>query len=654
MTRSTQDVTSEVIDLFHSKGSATFDDLIAKEVGRLDPKRHTSLLRYLARADADLLAPDGETPVAVQTFFARLRRHGVTDVGLPRCPMCQQKRILRFRDQQRRRVCMKCHERQHFGECPVCLRMKKLTAVSDHQGRRTCARCSPGGLALVVCSACGKEVAATTMVDGQRLCLGCYPRPLRMCSACGKEKKIATHIRSAPHCFACHNRVVRNPRACPQCGVLRILAFINSDQIAICAGCAGQPARYACRRCGSEEHSYGRLCGKCTLADRLTAVLTRPDTKAISEPMQLLFDHLLRQPRPEQIIKWLRMGPHTDLLHEIATGAKPLNEKTLATADGGKGLIYLQTLLAESGALPHEESELFRLRAWCDKQLTVLPPPDKIVLTQYLKWELLRRATRNETTGDITGGAAGHVKATIRGIGQFLGWLHEDQQHTILSDITQSQVDEYTLRTNAGRWLPRFIRWAIAKGHIANDVTTPPLQRTEPAVAITEEQTESIVRALLRDTALRSGVQLAVLLVAIYGLPARRVVELTRGQLCETSGDAIVTLALGEHQLPLPDRLAEIAKAHTKALDGVDSPWLFPGRHPQRPISDQQLRRALDPYGVSLHQLQVAARYRLAGAVPTKVLADSLDFHISTIAKYANLSNGRWADYPKLRQPPRA
>ena len=92
MTRSTQDVTSEVIDLFHSKGSATFDDLIAKEVGRLDPKRHTTLLRYLARTDTDLLAPDGETPVAVQTFFARLTRHGVTDVGLPRCPMCQQKR----------------------------------------------------------------------------------------------------------------------------------------------------------------------------------------------------------------------------------------------------------------------------------------------------------------------------------------------------------------------------------------------------------------------------------------------------------------------------------------------------------------------------------------------------------------------------------
>lgn len=647
MTRSTNDVISAVIDLFHSKGIDTLDDLIIVEVGRFDPKRYTTLLRYLARADTNLLAPDAETPVAVQTFFARLRRHGIVDVGLPTCPMCQQKRIIRFRDQQRRRVCLKCHERQHYGECPVCERMKKLTAETDQQGRRICARCSPGGIRLVACSTCSKEVAATTKVDGLPVCLGCYPRPLRMCSACGKEKKIATHIRSAPHCFACHNRVVRKPQPCPKCGVLRILAFVNGDHIPICAGCAGQPARYACRRCGSEEHFYGRLCGKCTLSDRLTAVLTRPDTNAISDPMQLLVEHLLRQPRPEQIIKWLRMGPHTDLLHDIATGAKPLNEKTLATAHGGKGLIYLQTLLAESGALPHQESELVRLRSWCDRQITALPQSDRIVLTQYVQWELLRRPKRNETTGDVAAGAARHVKAAIRGIGRLLAWLHDDEQIP-LHRITQEQVDRYALRVETGRWLPRFTKWAITNGHIANDVTSPPLHRTEPAVTLAEDRMESVVQSLLSDTTLRAGVKLAVLLVAIYGLPARRVVEFKREQLTATSGDDTFALSLRGHQLALPDAVSTIAKTHLREVNEVDSAWLFPGHYRQRPMSDQQLRRTLDPYDVTLNQLQTAARYRLAGAIPTKILADSLDFHINTVAKYASLSNGRWADYPSM------
>lgn len=641
-----RDFTGAVTQLLAIKKIQAPDHVVAEEVARVDPVRHTTLLRYLSRSDIDLASVDPETPIPAQIFLARLIRRGVTTIGLPACPSCHQRRVLRRRDPEQRRVCHRCYERQHYGECPTCQRMKKLTSETDDQGRRLCPRCSPQGALQIACSACGKNVTVAAKIDGQDVCLSCYPCKPRTCSACGKEKKVASHIRSTPHCFACHNRILRNPQPCPICRDKRILAFTNEVQTPICAGCAGQPARYACRRCGSEENAYGRLCGKCTLRDRLTVVLSNPDSGHISEPMQVLFNYLTQLPRPEQIIKWLHMGPHTDLLHEVAIGVRPLTEQTLATAEGGKGLLHLRSLLADSGALAYEQPALARLHTWCDQQLAVLRPAERIIVNQYLQWELLRRAKRNNT-GDILEGAASHVQAVIRGIVNLIAWLDRDQQ-TALRNITQEQIDRYTLSVKAGRWLPQLLRWATTNDHIEFDVAAPSLQIKQPAVTLTEDRLDRIVDAVLKDTSLRPSLRLGVLLIAMYGLPARRIVRLERTQIIKV-GAHDAALTFGEHQLVLPPPVADISRVHLQSISDSQTTWLFPGHRPGQHMSDQQFRRALEPYDVTIAQLQTAARYRLAGAVPAKILADSLDFDLSTIAKYASLSGGRWGDYPFVR-----
>ncbi|WP_026819281.1 hypothetical protein [Arthrobacter castelli] len=53
--------------------------------------------------------------------------------------------------------------------------------------------------------------------------------------------------------------------------------------------------------------------------------------------------------------------------------------------------------------------------------------------------------------------------------------------------------------------------------------------------------------------------------------------------------------------------------------------------------------------GTSLSGLQKTARFRIAGALPAKVLADMLDFHISTFKTYANLAAGVRGEYPAIR-----
>lgn len=641
----TQEVTS-VIGFLAAKNVRIHDGTVDAEFTRLDSAERKTVARYLARSDVDLANLQAEAPIAVQRFIARLDRHGAAGIGLPSCLSCHQRRVLKYRDANKRRICHRCHERRRYGECHTCQRMKKLTA-DDGRGHLVCQRCSAQGITLVACTACGKEVAATTEHGGAQVCLNCYPRKLRTCSACGKEKKIASHIRGGPHCFACRTRVLRNPKPCPGCGRIRILAFLDEQHTPACAECAGQPARYACRRCGGEEHQFGRLCGKCTLSDRLDIVLVDPNGQ-ITEPMRLLRDYLMQQPRPVQIIKWLRIGPHTDLLRDIATGAKPLSEETFAAATGGKGLLYLRALLADSGAFPIGHTELARLRTWCDAQLESLPAAQRIVVRQYLNWRLLRRAKRDNATGDVIPGAVKHVRAAIRAIKAFINWLGTEEQ-TDLRHLTQDQVDRYTQTTDAGRWLPQFLRWASKSGHIESEVDFPFVSSGQPALTLTEQQIGAIIDAVVEDMSADPGVRLALLLIAIYGLSASRVVELYRAQLVATSADD-ARIAIGEHQQTLPPAVARIAFVHLRNIEESQSPWLFPGLRPGQHITTQRVRRALDSHGVTLAQLQVAARYRLAGAVHAKILADSLNFSVSTMARYASLSNGRWGDYPDLRQ----
>ena len=58
--------------------------------------------------------------------------------------------------------------------------------------------------------------------------------------------------------------------------------------------------------------------------------------------------------------------------------------------------------------------------------------------------------------------------------------------------------------------------------------------------------------------------------------------------------------------------------------------------------------------GTSISALQNTARFRLAGAVPAKVLAAMLDFSVVTFENYARLSGSTRGDYPALRGRTRA
>ena len=65
--------------------------------------------------------------------------------------------------------------------------------------------------------------------------------------------------------------------------------------------------------------------------------------------------------------------------------------------------------------------------------------------------------------------------------------------------------------------------------------------------------------------------------------------------------------------------------------------------------ADPEAAVRLHALGTSISALQNTARFRLAGAVPAKVLADMLDFSVATFENYARLAAGTRGDYPALR-----
>lgn len=625
-----------------AKGVTAPEQTIIDAAERLiDSRQRNGVLRLLTSEQFDPTMLDGETPVHVQALLANIARSGATGIRLPTCPSCRTRKVVKVRTDDGQRECFRCSQRRAYDDCPQCLRMKKLTATNA-DGQRVCQRCGPDGVPTFTCENCGKIVTTVGRIDGRRVCLNCFPKRLRLCVSCGQQKKIAANMLHGPHCFACHNRVLRNAAPCPGCGEKRILAFLDTDDLPCCANCAGQHARYACRRCGSEEHNYGRLCGKCVLSDRCDDILTGPDSEFLP-PMRVLRDYLLAQPRPAQIIKWLRMGPSTDLLREIASGRVPI-DAVLDAPRPSKPLIYLRTLLIDAGALPRDTAATKQLMAWTTQTINGAPVEHHQMLRTYTRWVLLRRASR-DGSGDIATGAARHVKASLRGLVAFLTWIEEQQ--TPLTSLTQAQVEEFiTLRTSR-RWLPQFLTWA-AERDITPDLGIATLPRREPTISTSEEQLEHVIRILATDRTIALDARLASLLIAVYGLPASKVLALPRNQLRDEG--AALDLLIGDRPLALPDPIAVLAREQLDLLsEAPPDGWLFPGLRPGLPRDPQYLNRRLRPLGVTISELQNTARFRLAGAVPAKVLADMLDFSVATFENYARLSGSTRGDYPALR-----
>jgi hypothetical protein len=95
------------------------------------------------------------------------------------------------------------------------------------------------------------------------------------CCRCGRRRHKAGTWPDGHVCRTCSDRAVRTRGTCPEGGEDRALPGLRpGDGAAICTTCAGFSQTFDCSRCGFEGKLLrGRLCERCTLTDRLTALL---------------------------------------------------------------------------------------------------------------------------------------------------------------------------------------------------------------------------------------------------------------------------------------------------------------------------------------------------------------------------------------------
>jgi len=336
------------------------------------------------------------------------------------------------------------------------------------------------------------------------------------------------------------------------------------------------------------------------------------------------------------------MGASTASLRDIASGRTPV-ESVLDTPRPGKPMIDLRTLLIDAGALPRDTATIRQLMAWAAQTISEAPSEHHQMLRTYPRWVLPRRASQ-DSSGDITVGAARHVKSSLRGLVTLLTRVEE--QRTPLRTLTQAQVEEFINLRTARRWLPQFLTWAAERDNTP-DLEISTLARQEPTISTSEEHFGHVIRTLTTDHSIPLDARLASLLIAVYCLPATKTLTLRRAQRRD-EGDAL-DLLLGYHPLRLPRPIATLARDQLPLRPDADAEgWLFPGLRPGQPVDPQYLTLRLRAPGTSVSALQNTARFRLAGAVPAKVLANTLSFSVATFENYARLSRSTHGDYPTL------
>jgi hypothetical protein len=151
------------------------------------------------------------------------------------------------------------------------------------------------------------------------------------CRRRGRRKHKAGTWPDGYVCRTCSDRAVRTRGTCPGCGQDHALPGVRpADGAAICTTYGSFSQTFDCSRCGFEGKLLcGRLCERCTLTDRLTALLD-DGTGRIRPALIPLFDLLVAMDKLRSGPAWLKMrrnqpGNASQLLRRLGLGQIPLN-----------------------------------------------------------------------------------------------------------------------------------------------------------------------------------------------------------------------------------------------------------------------------------------------------------------------------------------
>ena len=477
-----------------------------------------------------------------------------------------------------------------------------------------------------------------------------------VCSRCEVAKPRGIIVQGHNVCHNCRTRLQRHPALCPSCAVVRVLAFKDADGVDVCAGCVGEEPTYRCRGCGREDNSYGVSCGPCTLKERLTAILSDPDTGQIHARLVPLFDALIKADCPQSAMYWLQRPPGDGprLLGAMARGEVEISHQAFEGLAPSRGYLYLRDLLAAVGVLAPYEARIERTIAWLDELLAALPPEHTRLVERYVRWKVLRHLRNSAARGELTKGVIQAARTQIRDTIALLTWLAE--RDVTITTATQADLEHY-IAIGRPRTTPngiyRFIDWVRETGvNPALEVTLVP--SGSPSVTMSDADRWRHVELLLHDTTVPYAARIGGLFMLLFAQSLTSICRMRSAQIdFRDDGRVFVTFDRTPVEMPEPlDRLIQeqMSRRGQASYANWDSQWLFPGGIPGNHLGTENIRKELVARGIKPQSSKHAALFQLASELPHPILTDVLGISSTSAARWSAFSSRTWGQYTGARR----
>ncbi|QNE74489.1 site-specific integrase [Streptomyces finlayi] len=579
---------------------------------------------------------------SVLTFINALVEAGATAVVRPGCARCGATEHLRAK-QDGQRICWRCEEEARAEDCSGCGNRRKVSSRDDN-GRPICTDCWRSDPAnREPCTGCRRRRKVKARTAEGPWCERCSPRKDQDCSVCGQLTWCATsRATGEPWCRNCRVRHIR----CTSCGTVSPLK--GGTLVApLCAQCLNPDPDFwdRCPLCETTWQFGTEPCQRCLVDLKLGELLG--DGTGVAEELEPFRRALVAVERPDHAMSWLTKPKVRALLTALGKDPRPVTHALLDELPAGKTLNYLRGLLMATGSLPARDQRLANLEHWINQKVAGRKDlAERRVLHGYAIWHHLRRLRERVRGQQVTVDQDQNVRTHINAAVQLLDDLAGHGMP--LGACTQSEVDDFMAhRATYPTRTAHFVRWAVAHRH-AHNLTAPATRWAGPSGPHDEDRRWEVARRLLHEDDAPIADRVAGLLLLLYAQHVNTIRHLTVDHV-QRDGDKPEIL-LGDRPIVLPaplDALMEELIASRRGHTLVDAPgqWLFPGRLPGQPLSNDQLVIRLRALGVNPRQDRGTALFTLASQVPAAILVRMLGIHRSVAVQWQNSSGGDWAAY---------
>lgn len=476
----------------------------------------------------------------------------------------------------------------------------------------------------------------------------------RECGRCHTlVPKFRAHWPEGPICGPCFTAAARTYGQCAFCGDQRLLPGRSSTGQDICRDCAGITTKLDCDNCGREaERLRGGHCARCVLTADLEEILnphTPPDMR-----IKRLVTELAAVPRPESIITWMRNPVTAGLLAKIGTRELQLTHDAFDALPASRNREHLRDMLVHHHMMPsREDRRLISFEGWVDRRLEALKstPAIHAPIEQFARWHHLRRLREPTSRPRNMDNATRCAKQEITEAAKFLRWLM-DEHDTTVNDLRQHQLDAYLSDGSTTRTAIRnFIQWRARAGIAAPLKTRYRTARTTPLTS-TKQRLE-LIKSVAEADHIVLSTRIAALILLLYGIPVRKICELTRADVAVTSERT--TVRIGNLPAPIPQALLPLFHQHLAAPGNHrtmnhDSPWLFPGTNAGQHITEQILMKRLRSLGIDITAARNGALHDLIKEIDPASLADLLGYTPKTMNIHAARAAVPMATYPAIKR----